>query len=129
MEFILYIWVKNRNERNEQVDQIIEALVEAEQSKDDFLSNVSHEIRTPVNTICGMSEMALREHDLEKMREEVFDIRDAGHNLMALVTDILDFSQLQQGKMNLEEEAYNIPQRSMTSSIWRWRRKGISRSN
>ena len=108
VEFILYIWVKNRNERNEQVDQIIEALVEAEQSKDDFLSNVSHEIRTPVNTICGMSEMALREHDLEKMREEVFDIRDAGHNLMALVTDILDFSQLQQGKMNLEEEAYNI---------------------
>ncbi len=108
VEFILYIWVKNRNERNEQVDQIIEALVEAEQSKDDFLSNVSHEIRTPVNTICGMSEMALREHDLEKMREEVFDIRDAGNNLMALVTDILDFSQLQQGKMNLEEEAYNI---------------------
>ena len=108
VEFILYIWVKNRNERNEQVDQIIEALVEAEQSKDGFLANVSHEIRTPVNTICGMSEMALREHDLEKMREEVFDIRDAGNNLMALVTDILDFSQLQQGKMNLEEEAYNI---------------------
>ena len=42
------------------------------------------------------------------MREEVYDIRDAGHELMALVSDILDFSQLQQGKMNLEEEAYNI---------------------
>ncbi|MCM1038464.1 MAG: ATP-binding protein [Ruminococcus sp.] len=108
VEFVLYIWQRKRNERSEQVYKIIEALMEAEQSKDDFLSNVSHEIRTPVNTICGMSEMALREHDLEKMREEVFDIRDAGHNLMSLVTDILDFSQLQQGKMNLEEEAYNI---------------------
>ena len=42
------------------------------------------------------------------MREEVYDIRDAGHDLMSLVSDILDFSQLQQGKMNLEEEAYNI---------------------
>ncbi|MCM1251371.1 MAG: ATP-binding protein [Clostridium sp.] len=108
VEFVLYVWLKFRKERNEQVHKIIDALMEAEQSKDDFLANVSHEIRTPVNTICGMSEMALREHDLEKMREEVYDIRDAGHNLMSLVTDILDFSQLQQGKMNLEEEAYNI---------------------
>ncbi len=108
VEFVLYIWLKFRKESNEQVHNIIEALMDAEQSKDDFLSNVSHEIRTPVNTICGMSEMALREFDLEKMREEVFDIRDAGNNLMSLVTDILDFSQLQQGKMDLEEEAYNI---------------------
>ena len=106
--FILFIWLRNQAERNEEVYKIIEALMEAEQSKDDFLANVSHEIRTPVNTICGMSEMALREHDPEKMREEVFDIRDAGHDLMSLVSDILDFSQLQQGKMNLEEEAYNI---------------------
>ncbi|MDE7277590.1 MAG: response regulator, partial [Lachnospiraceae bacterium] len=106
--YILYIWLRNRMEKNEEVYKIIEALMDAEQSKDDFLSNVSHEIRTPVNTICGMSEMALREHDLEKMREEVFDIRDAGHDLMTLVSDILDFSQLQQGKMNLEEETYNI---------------------
>ena len=106
--YILYAWLRNRDERNEEIYKIIDALMDAEQSKDDFLANVSHEIRTPVNTICGMSEMALREHDLEKMREEVYDIRDAGHELMALVSDILDFSQLQQGKMNLEEEAYNI---------------------
>ncbi len=108
MEIMLYIWLRHRNESNEQVHGMIEALMDAEKSKDDFLANVSHEIRTPVNTICGMSEMALREHDPEKMREEVYDIRDAGHNLMALVSDILDFSQLQQGRMNLEEEAYNI---------------------
>lgn len=108
MEYVAYLWLKKGNESNEQIYKIIEALMDAEQSKDDFLSNVSHEIRTPVNTICGMSEMALREHDPEKMREEIFDIRDAGQNLMSLVSDILDFSQLQQGKMDLEEEAYNI---------------------
>ncbi|MDE5866600.1 MAG: hypothetical protein K2H31_08390, partial [Lachnospiraceae bacterium] len=108
MEVVLYVWLKHRNETSSQMYKIVEALMEAEQSKDDFLANISHEIRTPVNTICGMSEMALHEHELEKMREEIFDIRDAGHNLMSLVSDILDFSQLQQGKMNLEEEAYNI---------------------
>ena len=85
--YILYAWLRNRDERNEEIYKIIDALMDAEQSKDDFLANVSHEIRTPVNTICGMSEMALREHDLEKMREEVYDIRDAGHELMALVSD------------------------------------------
>ncbi|MCM1325066.1 MAG: ATP-binding protein [Bacteroidales bacterium] len=108
LEFIIYFWLKKRNENMDRIYQIIDALMDAEQSKDDFLSNVSHEIRTPVNTICGMSEIALREQDLDKMREEVFDIRDAGNNLMSLVSDILDFSQLQQGNMPLEEEAYNI---------------------
>ena len=48
-----------------------------------------------------MSEMALREQSPDKIREEIFDIRDAGHNLMGLVSDILDFAQLQQGKMNI----------------------------
>ncbi len=108
LEFILYRWMKRQNESNSEVYKIIDALMDAEQSKDDFLSNVSHEIRTPVNTICGMSELALREHDSDKLREEVLGIRDAGRNLMTLVSDILDFSQLQQGKMDLEEEPYNI---------------------
>ncbi|HBI60006.1 MAG TPA: hypothetical protein DDY31_02140, partial [Lachnospiraceae bacterium] len=108
LELILYVWIRKRNQNNEEMYKVIDALIDAEQSKDDFLANVSHEIRTPVNTICGMSEMALREHDMNKLREEVFGIRDAGHNLMSLVSDILDFAQLQQGKMDLEEEAYNI---------------------
>lgn len=108
LEIILYIWLKNRAETTEQIDKVIDALMEAEESKDDFLANVSHEIRTPVNVICGMSEMALREQDLNKMYDEVVDIRDAGHNLMSLVNDILDFVQLQQEKMDIEEEAYNI---------------------
>lgn len=108
LEFILYVWLRNRDETTNQIDKVIDALMEAEQSKDDFLANVSHEIRTPVNVICGMSEMALREYDLNKMHDEVMDIRDAGHNLMSLVNDILDFVQLQQEKMDIEEEAYNI---------------------
>jgi len=108
LELILYLWIQKRNQDNEEMYKVIDALIDAEQSKDDFLANVSHEIRTPVNTICGMSEIALRERDIDKLREEVFDIRDAGHNLMSLVSDILDFAQLQQGKMDLEEEDYNI---------------------
>ena len=108
LEVVLCVWLKNRDEATDQIYKIVDALMEAEQSKDDFLANVSHEIRTPVNAICGMSELALRENDLNKLRDEVLDIRDAGQNLMSLVSDILDFAQLQQGKMDIEEETYNI---------------------
>ncbi len=107
-QYIIYLWVKNRRERNKEFMRLSMALADAEQSKHDFLSNVSHEIRTPVNTICGMSELALEEENLKKMQETMFDIQSAGRNLLSVVSDVLDFSELQSGKMELEEEEYNI---------------------
>ena len=107
-EYMIYFWVKKRNENTEQFFRLIKALQNAERSKDDFLANVSHEIRTPVNTICGMSELALEEEDPQKIKEAVFDIQIAGRNLLSVVSDVLDFSELQSGKMEIEEEEYNI---------------------
>jgi signal transduction histidine kinase/CheY-like chemotaxis protein len=106
--FVIFFWQKQRSKSAERMSGIIASLLDAEQSKDDFLANISHEIRTPVNTICGMSEMALRENDIEKVREEIFDIQAAGKNLLTLVSDILDFARLQQETMDIEEETYNI---------------------
>ncbi len=108
IEFVVYSWVRTRNESNGQYRRVIRTLKDAEQSKDDFLANVSHEIRTPINTIYGMSEVVLRENDPAKIREQVMDIQMAGRTLMSVVGDILDFSELQSGKVDLEEEAYNI---------------------
>lgn len=107
-EFVAFFWVKRWNKSDEQFLETIEVLKEAERSKDDFLANVSHEIRTPINTICGMSEMVLWEDDPRKVKEAVFGIQTAGRNLMSVVSDILDFSELQSGKVELENEAYNI---------------------
>ena len=86
----------------------IEELKVTQQSKDDFLANVSHELRTPINTICGMSEIALRDNVPPSMEEHLHNIQSAGKNLLSVVTDILDFSELQSGKMELIEETYNI---------------------
>ncbi len=108
MQFLMWFWVSQRSEVSERMVQIIDALMDAERSKDDFLANVSHEIRTPINTICGMSDMALREQDLGALRNEIYDIQASGRSLLSLVTDILDFSQLQSGRISLEEENYNI---------------------
>ena len=83
-------------------------LEKAERSKNDFMANVSHEIRTPLNAISGMSELLLQEDLSMQARETVSDIQSAGRKLQALVSDVLDFSELESGKMSLVEESYNI---------------------
>lgn len=108
LQYVVYVWAKRREQTNKAFVETIDVLEKAEQSKDDFLANVSHEIRTPINTICGMSEVILRETDPKKIREDVRSIQRTGKNLMSVVSNILDFSELQAGKVELEEETYNI---------------------
>jgi len=108
IELVLHFWVGQRNKMDARNARMIAELQEAERSKDDFLANVSHEIRTPINTICGMSEVALAEEDAAKVRSSLRAIQTAGRNLTSVVGDILDFSELQSEKMTIENEAYNI---------------------
>lgn len=105
---LLQVWVRQRNESAAKSMQIIQDMTRAERSKDDFLANISHEIRTPLNTIYGMSEMAQKQTDLDVIKEEIYNIQVASKKLMSMVNDILDFSELQAGEMDLEEEVYNI---------------------
>ena len=107
-EIAAYYLVKRNGEMNEEMQEVIEELKIAERSKSDFMANISHEIRTPVNTVCGMSEMILREDITEDVRENTFNIQAAGRNLLSLVSDVLDFSELESGKMELVEEPYNL---------------------
>jgi len=100
--------VKRNGEMNREMQEVIEELRIAERSKNDFMANISHEIRTPVNTVCGMSEMILREDIPEEVRENTFNIQAAGRNLLSLISDVLDFSELEYGKMELVEEPYNL---------------------
>ncbi|MBO5352626.1 MAG: response regulator [Lachnospiraceae bacterium] len=108
MQYIVYIWTKRNREGSRQLLAAIDQLKEVQHSKDDFLANASHEIRTPLNTICGMSELVLKEELPLHIKENVRDIDLAGRNLMTVVRDIMDYSELQSGKMELEEESYNI---------------------
>ncbi len=107
-EYITYYLVKQQEESNKKLLDTIEDLKRAERSKNDFMANVSHEIRTPINTICGISEMVMRDELDDTIRRDIFDIQAAGRNLLSVVTDILDFSELESGKMELVEEPYNI---------------------
>ena len=79
---------------------------ETEQSDmEDFLVNISHELRTPVNVINGMTTLILKKED----REDVTSIRDAGFRLSHQIEDIQDYSEIQRGDVSLEEDKYMIP--------------------
>lgn len=107
-QYIVAFLIKKRLEGIEKQGQIIASLIEAERSKDDFMANVSHEIRTPINTICGISEIVLREEISNQVRADVYDIQTAGRHLQSIVSDVLDFTEMQSGKMSLMEETYSI---------------------
>ncbi|MDD6571451.1 MAG: PocR ligand-binding domain-containing protein, partial [Thermoflexaceae bacterium] len=83
-----------------------ENIVNASSAKSDFLANMSHEIRTPMNAIIGMAEMALREELPEVARGYITQIKSSGRALLTLINDILDYSKIEAGKMELTEVEY-----------------------
>lgn len=76
--------------------------------RDDFVANTSHELRTPINTITGMSEILLQEDLTENVHNEVLDIQMTGFELQTIVTDILDYAALESKTLELNTRSYNI---------------------
>ena len=81
----------------------------ANESKMLFLANMSHEIRTPMNAICGMAELILRDETLsEETRTNTENIQTAGKVLISIVNDILDYSKLESGNMEIIPVNYSF---------------------
>lgn len=108
ISLVTWITIRTRQETNEKLIEKIRELEIVEKSKDDFMVNISHEIRTPINAVCGMSEAILQEDIPVNVRRDIIDIQTAGRNLLSTVSNILDFSELESGRMDLAEESYNI---------------------
>lgn len=106
--FLVIYLVYRYKSSQESMLEMIAALRKSEREKDDFLANVSHEIRTPINTICGVSEIMLKNDVPAEMKEDVLNIQSAGRNLMSVVGDILDYSELQEGEFEILQENYYI---------------------
>ena len=80
----------------------------ANQAKSRFLAQMSHEIRTPINTVLGMSEMILHKAKDEEILDYSHNIKKSGKNLLMLINSILDFSRIEDGKMELLPVNYNM---------------------
>ena len=81
----------------------------ANEAKTEFLQRMSHDIRTPINGICGLVNMAeYYADDMEKQTEYRTKVKEASHLLLELVNDILDMSKLESGEIILEEIPFNL---------------------
>lgn len=76
----------------------------ANEAKSTFLSNMSHDIRTPMNAIVGFTELATRHiGDPERVEEYLSKIKTSGNHLLNLINDVLDMGRIEQGKLSLDE--------------------------
>lgn len=82
----------------------------ASRAKSDFLANVSHDIRTPMNAIVGISELMVHEPDTsERLRGYIQKIQDSSQHLLSLIDDVLDMSKIEAEKIRLEPEPFHLP--------------------
>ncbi len=112
--FVYYMIASDmaRRQRSEMAMQRARDLAEnANQAKSLFLANMSHELRTPLNAILGYSEILLedaKEYKQDSLITDLNNINGAGHNLLALINDLLDLSKAEAGKIELYLEEFNV---------------------
>lgn len=100
--------VTERREWMAQVEAARKRAVEASRAKSEFVANVSHEIRNPLNGVIGMAAM-LMESDLDlEQRDCANTIRISADTLLTIIEDILDLSKIESGKVNIVNEAFSL---------------------
>ena len=88
--------------------QAMKAAEESNRIKSDFLANMSHEIRTPMNAIMGMTRLALRKNPDAVQLNYLKKIDNAAQSLLSIINDILDYSKIEAGKMELEQIGFSL---------------------
>lgn len=105
MLLVVIAWNKRLQIRLKQNAQEAE---EAANSESAFLANISHEIRTPLNAILGMNELVLRESRQPHIKEYAMYIKNSGKTLLTIISDILDLSKIESGKVDIIIERYSL---------------------
>ena len=101
---------KEEEERREVLQNALNMAEQATKAKSVFLSNMSHDIRTPMNAIIGFATLAsANTSNEEKIKDYLSKILSSSNHLLSLINDVLDMSRIESGKINLEETEANLP--------------------
>ncbi len=88
--------------------QVEEAALAANRAKSEFLANMSHEIRTPMNAIIGLAHLVLKSPLDRKQRSDIKQIHSSASSLLRIINEILDFSKVDAGKLELEQMQFGM---------------------
>ena len=101
--------IADRIQENEHLEARLTVAEKASEAKSFFLSNMSHDIRTPLNAILGYTMLAEKDGQTEEKKAEyIRKIDVAGHQLLSIVNDVLEMSRIESGKLELEPECIDI---------------------
>lgn len=105
--FLGYIWLSRK--QMQELEEARQTAEKASRSKGEFLSNMSHDIRTPMNAIVGMTAIAMANiEDSKKVQDCLRKITLSSKHLLGLINDVLDMSKIESGKMTLNTELVSL---------------------
>lgn len=103
--------IRGEMEKKSLLEDALAQANRASKAKSVFLSNMSHDIRTPMNAIVGFTTLAITHIDYKEQVEEYLKkIKTSGEHLLSLINDVLDMSRIESGKMHLEEKPCSLPE-------------------
>jgi signal transduction histidine kinase/DNA-binding response OmpR family regulator len=100
--------ITRRKQLEHATDQARQAAEAASQSKTEFLANVSHEVRTPLNGVMGLIRLLMDSSLTDEQRQWLMLMDDSAQTLLHLLNDILDLSKIEAGRMDLESTAFDL---------------------
>ena len=114
---VIIVWIITRRARKELNERRLEseklmktkrAIEQADATKRDFLAHITQEVRTPVHTVLEKNDRILEETHVDRTKLCANNIRTAGHSLLSMINDILDYSNLEDNRIQLDEKEYDL---------------------